>query len=188
MGVGKRQQEIRAMRGQMWSPGRPSVARRQDRVRFWKAIAGGASTEDAAIEAGVSAPVGARWFRHAGGMPPISLAPLSGRFLSFAEREEIAILRAQQRGVREIAGRVGRSPSTISRELRRNAAVRYGNSGYRASVAQWKADIAAKRPKVAKLVANPWLHAYVLERLRSEERRVGKECSRTCRSRWSPYH
>ena len=124
MGVGKRQQEIRAMRGQMWSPGRPSVARREDRVRFWRAIARGASTEDAAVEAGVSSPVGSRWFRHAGGMPPISLAPLSGRYLSFAEREEIAILRAQQHGVREIARRVGRSPSTISRELRRNASTR----------------------------------------------------------------
>ena len=147
MGVGKRQQEIRAMRGQMWSPGRPSVARRQDRVRFWRAIAGGASTEDAAIEAGVSAPVGARWFRHAGGMPPISLAPLSGRFLSFAEREEIAILRAQQRGVREIAGRVGRSPSTISRELRRNASTRSHQVLYRATTAQWHADRRASQGK-----------------------------------------
>ena len=41
MGVGKRQQAIRAMRGQMWSPGRPSTARREDRVRFWEAIARG---------------------------------------------------------------------------------------------------------------------------------------------------
>ena len=60
----------------------------------------------------------------AGGMPPISLAPLSGRYLSFAEREEIAILHAQRVGVREIARRLDRSPSTISRELRRNASTR----------------------------------------------------------------
>ena len=91
MGVGKRQQAIRAMRGQMWSPGRPSVARREDRVRFWQAIAGGASSEDAAAVAGVSPAVGSRWFRQAGGMPPISLAPVSERYLSFIEREEIAI-------------------------------------------------------------------------------------------------
>src|SRR5712692_2652971 len=45
--------------------------------------------------------------------PPLSLAPLSGRYLSFAEREEIAILRAKQVGVRGIARRLGRSPSTI---------------------------------------------------------------------------
>jgi len=124
MGVGKKQQAIRAMRGHMWSPGRPSTARREDRVRFWKAIARGVSTDNAAVQAGVSSAVGARWFRNAGGMPPVTLAPTSGRYLSFAEREEIAILRAQKLGVREIAGRLGRSPSTISRELRRNASTR----------------------------------------------------------------
>jgi hypothetical protein len=93
-------------------------------VRFWGAIARGVSSEDAAVEAGVSQAVGSRWFRQAGGMPPMTLAPLSGRYLSFAEREEISILRAQQLGVRKIARRVGRSPSTISRELRRNASTR----------------------------------------------------------------
>src|SRR5262252_4789296 len=72
MGVGKRQQAIRAMRGQMWSPGRPSTARRGDRVRFWEAIAHGASSEDAAAGTGVSQAVGSRWFRQAGGMPTIS--------------------------------------------------------------------------------------------------------------------
>jgi IS30 family transposase len=48
-------------------------------------------------------------------MPPISLAPVSGRYLSFSEREEIAIWHAQGLGVREIARHVERSPSTISR-------------------------------------------------------------------------
>ena len=90
---------------------------------------------------------------------------LSGRYRSFAERAEIALLIAHGKGVREIARTVSRDPGTISRELRRNAAVRYGSRGYRASVAQWKADMAGRRPKVAKLVANPQLHAYVLERL-----------------------
>ena len=85
----QRQQAIRAMRGKMWSPGRPSTARREDRVRFWEAIGRGLSTDDAA-EAGMSSAVGARWFREAGGMPPLTLAPVSGRYLSFAEREEIA--------------------------------------------------------------------------------------------------
>lgn len=99
-------------------------------------------------------------------MPPFDLkfTPI-GRYLSFAEREEIALLRVQGSGVREIARTIGRDPGTISRELRRNAAVRYGSRGYRASVAQWKADMAAKRPKVAKLVTNVRLHAYVHERL-----------------------
>ncbi len=84
-------------------------------------------------------------------MPPITLTAPSGRYLSFAEREEVAILKAQNHGVREIARRVGRHPSTISRELRRNAATRGGKLEYRASVAQWKAETAAKRPKAAKL-------------------------------------
>src|SRR6516162_11819708 len=114
MGVRERQRAVREMRGQMWSPGRPSTAR-EDRQWFWRAIAAGCSSEDAAAEAGVSQAVGSRWFRDGGGMPPISLAPLSGRYLSFAEREEIAILHAQQLGVREIARRLNRSASTISR-------------------------------------------------------------------------
>jgi hypothetical protein len=75
MGSSKRQQEIRAMRGHMRSPGRPPTARREDRVRFWEGIGRGLSSEDAAIETGVSPAVGARWFRQAGGMPPIKLVP-----------------------------------------------------------------------------------------------------------------
>src|SRR6266851_4619710 len=124
MGVGERQRAAAAMRGQIWSPGRPTVARREDRVRFWQSIAAGVSSTDAAAVAGVSPAVGSRWFRDGGGMPPISLVPLSGRYLSFAEREEIAILHAQRVGVREIARRLGRSASTVSRELRRNASTR----------------------------------------------------------------
>src|SRR6266487_2246378 len=165
MGGGKRQQAIRAMRGQMWLPGRPSVARRDDRVRFWQSIASGTSSEDAAAAAGVSQAVGSRWFRQAGGMPPISLAPVSERYLSFAEREEIAIVHAQQVGVREIARRLGRSASTVSRELRRNASTRSYRLEYRATTAQWHAERRASRPKVSKLAANDALRDYVQERL-----------------------
>ena len=68
-------------------------------------------------------------------------------------------------GVREIARRVGRSPSTISRELRRNAATRSGGFEYRATTAQWHADRRAQRPKPAKLARSPRLRAYVQERL-----------------------
>ncbi|WP_329449730.1 IS30 family transposase (plasmid) [Streptomyces sp. NBC_01724] len=104
-------------------------------------------------------------------MPPISLDEPTGRYLSFAEREEIALLRAQEIGVREIARRIGRDPGTISRELRRNAATRSGKSVYRALVAQWKAQQAAKRPKTAKLVGNDRLREYVQERLAGSVRR-----------------
>lgn len=87
--------------------------------------------------AGVSPVVGARWFRQAGGMAPICLGPVSGRYLSFAEGEEIAIFHAQGVGVREISRRLDRSASTISRELRRNSATRSGGVVYRATTAQW---------------------------------------------------
>src|SRR3989440_6577379 len=165
MGVRERQRAVREMRGQMWSPGRPSTARREDRQRFWLAIAAGWSSEEAAAEAGVSQAVGSRWFRDGGGMPPISLAPLSGRYLSFTEREEIAILHAQRVGVREIARRLSRSASTVSRELRRNASTRSHARMYRATTAQWHAERRASRPKVSKLAANEALRGYVQERL-----------------------
>jgi IS30 family transposase len=98
-------------------------------------------------------------------MPSVSLAPLSGRYLSFVEREEIALLRAGGCGVREIARQLGRSPSTISRELRRDAATRSGGLEYRASTAQWHADRRGRRPKPAKLTMNAELRQYVQDRL-----------------------
>ena len=151
----------------MRSRGRPPVRRELERL-FWTKIAGGLSSEDAALACGVSAPVGSRWFRNAGGMSPLSLVPPSGRYLSFAEREEVALLNAQQLGVREIARKLGRSPSTISRELRRNAATRGGKLEYRASIAQWKAERQARRPKTAKLAENDQLRQYVQDRLAGE--------------------
>ena len=165
MGITKQQKATWAMRDKMYSPGRPPVWQRDQVQRFWVGIAMGLSSEGAALAVGVSSPVGSRWFREAGGMCPVSLAPMSGRYLSFAEREEIAILKAKGCGVREIARQTGRSPSTISRELRRNAATRSGTSGYRAINAQWHANRRAKRPKVAKLASNEKLRDYVQDRL-----------------------
>ena len=94
-----------------------------------------------------------------------SAPPLSGRYLSFEEREQIALLRAKNKGVREIAGELARAASTISRELRRNAATRGGGLEYRATTAQWHADRAARRPKPAKLAINAALRRYVQDRL-----------------------
>ncbi|MCA1698951.1 MAG: IS30 family transposase [Actinobacteria bacterium] len=161
----RRRRSAQASRPKMRSPGRPPAARREHWVRFWAAVARGLQTEDAAREAGVSAPVAFRWFREGGGMPTITQAPLSGRYLSFEEREEVALLRARGCGVRETARRLGRSPSTISRELRRNAATRGGRLDYRASIAQWHADRRGRRPKPAKLARNACLRRYVQERL-----------------------
>jgi IS30 family transposase len=192
-----------AGRERMRSPGRPPVARREERQRFWAAIRRGLTSEDAAAVAGVSPVVGTRWFREAGGMPPVARAPLPGRFLSFAEREEIAILHARECGVREIARRTARSPPTISRELRRNAATRGGSVEYRATAAQWHADRRARRPKIAKLAANDALRAYVQDRLagtitrpdgaavpgpdvRWAGRRHGRRADRRWATSWSP--
>jgi transposase, IS30 family len=140
-------------------------------------------------------------------MPPTRLAPsskpLSGRYLVFAEREEIAILRAQGHGVREIARRLERAPSTVSRELRRNAATRGGGLDYRATTAQWHADRSARRPKPAKLAVNAPLRRYVDERLAGvvvapngaairgpvvmwKGRRPGRRQDRRWATAWSP--
>jgi len=111
MKIRKRRSD-RSGRAPLSSPGRPSVAGRDERRRFWAAIAVGLESEDAALEAGVPPVVGTRWFRKAGGILPAmfgqSAKPLSGRYLLFAEREEIALLRARGYPMREVARRLGR--------------------------------------------------------------------------------
>lgn len=102
-------------------------------------------------------------------MAPAQLAPWSkprtGRSLSFAEREDIALCRVKGQGIRAIARHLGRAASTISREVRRNAATRSGGLEYRATTAQWHAERAARRPKAAKMTLNPALQTYVQDRL-----------------------
>lgn len=159
----------RCTRRKLRSPGHPPGWQRDNVCRFWQAIAHGRSSEDAAVDAGISAPVGVRWFRGAGGMAPThvspSASPTTGRYLTFPEREDIAIEVARGTGVNAIARKLGRSPSTISRELKRNAATRGGSFDYRASTAQWHADRAARRPKPSKLATNVALRDYVQDRL-----------------------
>lgn len=84
----------------MHSPGAPPLRHEIER-RFWKQIATGVTSEGAAEAVGVSSAVGSRWFRYRGGMPLFMSKPISGRYLSFAEREEIGLLSAQNIGVRE---------------------------------------------------------------------------------------
>ncbi len=136
-------------------------------------------------------------------MPSFFMRPLSPRYLSLVEREEIAVFHASGRGVREIGRQLNRSPSTISRELRRNAATRSGNLEYRATTAQWHAERRARRPKVAKLAANDELRQYVQDRLggviaapggavvpgpevRWKGRRHGRRQARRWAASWSP--
>ncbi len=140
-------------------------------------------------------------------MPPAmfrsSAKPLSGRYLSLFEREEIALLRVQGHSMQEIGRRLGRSASTISRELRRNAATRSGGLEYRATTAQWHAERSARRPKPTKLALNATLRTYVEERLAGvvvapngiaipgptvawKSRRHGKRQDRRWARAWSP--
>lgn len=135
---------------------------------FWRLIATGMPTKAAAVAVGASMTIGKRWFVEGGGMPTLELDEPTGRYLSMAEREEIAVLQGRA-SVREIARRLGRSPSTVSRELRRNAS---GSdpARYRASVAQAEADQRARRPKAAKLAVQPALREYVQDKLASVER------------------
>jgi IS30 family transposase len=83
--------------------------------------------------------------------------------LSFSEREEISVYRAAGEGVRAIARRLSRSPSTVSRELARGTVRR--KTGYRASVAQARADTRARRPKPSVLACNARLRDHVQDRL-----------------------
>ena len=115
MGVGKQQAAVRAYRGQITSPGRPSVAWREDRVRFWAAIALGLSTEDASAKSNISWPVGFRWFRHAGGVRPNLPPSVSGRYLSFAEREDIARSEVPCLRVHRLVARKGVTKPQIAR-------------------------------------------------------------------------
>jgi IS30 family transposase len=112
-----------------------------------------------------------------GGMPTVSLGEPVGRYLSFEEREELTAGLAAGLSQAEIARRLDRHPSTISRELARNCPRYPGGKirrpRYRASTAQMRAEERARRPKTAKLVAHPALRDYVQAKLE-------------CRERWSP--
>lgn len=171
---------------------------------FWRAIASGVESQEAARHAGVHPLSGTSWFREAGGMAPLSLDEPSGRYLSFGEREKVALHLAAGRSVRGIARLIGRSPSTVSREIQRNRE-REDRNGVRyvASRAQLKAERAARRPKETKLAGNRRLCRYVRDRLagevthpdgsriagpkaRNTGRKIGPVRDRRWASAWSP--
>jgi IS30 family transposase len=129
---------------------------------FWRGVRAGRTSEVAARAVGVSGITGRRWFVQAGGMCPISLDEPSGRYLSLAEREEIAIGLAREESIRSIAARLGRAPSTVSREVRRGSRQGYPRGErYRAVLAQHAAEARARRPKPTKLAQSPRLRTLV---------------------------
>ncbi len=141
---------------------------------FWAAVQRGEFITEAAESVGSYREMGGRWIAAAGGVRPRRGRDLQGRYLAFSEREEIAVGRAAGESVRSIARRLGRSPATVSRELRRNADRR---GEYRATTAHARAWERASRPKPAKLVVNQRLRAIVqhdLERKYSPEQIAGR--------------
>ena len=94
---------------------------RRDQRVFWRLIAEGVPTDDSARRVGVSDTTGRRWFREGGGMAPLSLVePVHSRTLTIVEREQILAGISANKSIRAIAAGLGRSPSTVSRELDRN--------------------------------------------------------------------
>jgi transposase, IS30 family len=162
--------------------GRPGMPREFERA-FWRLIGRGWQTHRAALAVGVSCNTGERWFREAGGVPPMSLAEPTGRYLTLAERETIDLCWAEGWTQADIARYLGRDASTVSRELRRNRLLQYprrparpdgrrsvpdpagprsrGRLRYRAAPAQAKAEARARRPKRGKLAAHPELRELV---------------------------
>ena len=141
---------------------------------FWAAMARGEFITGAAAEAGTYRAKGRRWLKESGGVRPRRGRDLLGRCLTFAEREEIAMAHAAGHGVRQIAHSLGRSPSTICRELQRNVE---GTKSYRATTAHALAYERASRPKAAKLTTNLVLRAKVekdLEKKYSPEQITGR--------------
>jgi len=141
------------LRGRLGAP-------RVVRQRFWDLVRSGVSPREAAVAVG--APRGGdRWFAAAGGVTANGPGPVSGRYLSLAEREEIAVGVAAGKPVRQIARELGRAASTVSREVGRNGP----REGYRAVRAQALAEVRARRPKTAKLAGNEELRGWVQGKL-----------------------
>jgi len=141
--------------------GRPA-APRVVRERFWDLVRSGVAPREAGRAVGAQRGAD-RWFAAAGGVKANGPGPVSGRYLSLADREEIAVGLARGESYREIGARLDppRPASTISREVERSGP----RERYRAVRAQALAEQRARRPKTAKLAANVELRAQVQAKL-----------------------
>ena len=131
------------------------------RGRFWQARASGATLKEAAAAAGVSKTAGHYWLHESGGVRPRPTRPRPALRLSLAEREEISRGLAKGLTNAAIARQIGRSPSTVSREVKRNTSL----AGYRAVKADRLAHARTARPRLPKLARQPELRAAVEQRL-----------------------
>jgi len=121
-------------------------------VRFWVLMAGGATLTAACEAAGVHRATGRKWRQAAGGLIPRKTPVPSGRYLSLEERLQIADMHLGGAGVRTLSVGIGRSPATISRELRRNGSAPIGRrrGKYAPYAAQKQAELRGRRPKASK--------------------------------------
>lgn len=152
--------------------------RRDQQRAFWRLIRQGCSSREAARRVGLNSEAGKRWFRQAGGMPPLSVVEPSGRRLNIYDREQISAGMNAGKSIRQIAKELGRHPSTVLKELRKNMYHqqfrRRSTAGFQAQPpwnysphrAQLRADKKASRPKTAKLAGNPRLRTEVEARLK----------------------
>ena len=149
----------------------------EKRREFARLINDGVSIAEASRQVGINRRTGMRW-RHGRTIttprgvvhhyPSVLTEPrreISARYLSEHERVRIADLASRGAGVRDIARDVGRSPSTISRELRRNRDE--ATATYRPFAAHRQAARRRARPGRGKLRNDAELRAFVEERLTS---------------------
>lgn len=136
---------------------------------FWQLLQSGVGAVEACREVGIGRKTGYRWRTGNGGLPPVRLAETArpGRYLSLLERQRIATLHRDGLGVRQIADRLGRAPSTVSRELRRNMRP-HDNGHYDGDLAHARARERSRRPRRGRLLADPQLRAVVQEKLEQE--------------------
>jgi len=135
---------------------------------YWLLLAAGVGTVEACQRLGIGRKTGYRWRAENGGLPPAALGEgvRSQRYLSLLERQRIATLRRDGLGVREIAEQLGRSPSTISRELRRNTAEH--DRGYDGDLAHARARERLRRPRRGRLLIDQQLRELVEAKLELE--------------------
>jgi transposase, IS30 family len=133
---------------------------------YWKLILDGVPTVEACRQIGIGRKTGYRWRAEAGGLPPGRIAEeiRSSRYLSLLERQRIATLRERGLGVREIARRLGRAASTVSRELRRHLKP-HDKGMYDADLAHARARDNARRQRAGTLVVDPELRDVVKAKL-----------------------
>jgi transposase, IS30 family len=136
---------------------------------YWQLLKAGVGTVAACRLVGITRKTGYRWRAENGGIPPVRLAETArtSRYLSLLERQRIATLRGRGHGVREIARRLGRSPSTVSRELRRNLRP-HDNDVYDGDLAHARARQRARRERHARLARDAGLRAVVQAKLELE--------------------